>query len=179
MNLPFKFSLSNTNLYGSLWNPWGTALPAGSVTNDILANLNADLQERYGLKMPRGPVFVTGFTIMSDSADAKISIGVWDTDLAAFHELYAIGAVVVAGGGLVRPFVGSGLCLPVSATLLPMLRYNPVSGSAGITGDFDLHVISPSVGFGATTTREPAAQNILDDAGALLLTESGFPLKTE
>lgn len=179
MNIPFSLALDATNIYGVLWNPWGATVPT-SVNNSVLANLSADLQERYSLLSPTREVWVTGLTVMGDTVDAKVALGIYDTDRAAFDLLYPIVATVVAGGGMVDQTLaaGSGLFLPLSATRIPVFKFTPVAGSVTITGNVALHVLQSADG--NTSLFAPSVFLQANPDGANLLEEAtGLPLRTE
>ncbi len=179
MNLPFKLTISNTNPYGLLWNPWGTAV-ANSVNNAVLTGLSADLQAFYNLLMRTdGCYWLTGMNVMGDTVDAKVSLGIWNTLTSAgqFDELYPVVATVVAGGGAALRFHGSGIYLPVDAQHVPCFKYTPVTGTVTITGDLSLHPIvyaNGNTSFGATVVVAPT-KILLDEQSAAAITDEATP----
>ena len=181
MNIPFRFTISSTNPYGILWNPWAVNTVANSVANDILNNLNDLQKQRYDLNPPKGQIIVTGLVVMGDTANTKVSLGVYDTTASAFVELYPIDALVVAGGGVVdRVLHDCGLFLPLAADRIPAIKYTPVSGSCEVTGQISFSVINVDLLSGGTNAAlVPQAQNLQDEAGNALLTEAGDNLLIE
>ncbi len=174
MNIPFKLALSNTSPHGVLWNPWAATVPT-SVDNTILTGLNADLQERYGLTPPTRNVIVIGLTITGDTADAKVSLGAYDTVLAAFHEILPIFSTLTEGGGQVDE-IDSGFLLPLSATLVPVIKYIPASGSVTVAGHVRISVLpdysdSSVASQPSLVMQDESSGNIIDEQSSLNILE--------
>lgn len=182
MNIPFSLAISNTSPHGVLWNPWG-AIVADSVGNTVLTNLGADLQERYSLLAPYGGCWVTGLTIVGDTDDAVVALGIYDTERSAFDLLYPIQATLVAGGGMVDDTLskGSGLYLPLNATRVAVIKYTPVSGSVIVTGNVSIHVQQDAAlgAFGTPLLGPTASIQSEADGNALLEESTGLPLLEE
>lgn len=183
MNIPFSLAISNTNPHGVLWNPFGATVP-NSVVNTVLDNLTEELQIRYGVKPPIGEVWMTGLTVVSDSDDAKVAVGIYDIDRDTFDLLYPISATIVAGGGVVdQTFgLGDGLLLPCSPVRIPVIKYTPVSGSAIIVGNMAIIPIPNAFGSPAAAAAAAASPSALlseADGASLLEEATNLPLLAE
>ena len=179
MDIPFRLSLSAASPHGVLWNPWGSTVP-NSVNNTVLANLSAELQHRYSLLAPTGECWVIGYTVVGETDDAEVSLGVYDVDRATFDELYPTVAVTTAGGGLVDRFQGSGILLPLltAGGRVPCIKYVPVSGTVVITGHLSIHVTQSSASGGVLVAPTVFLQE--SASGDPLLEElTGLPLTSE
>jgi hypothetical protein len=91
---------------------------------------------------------VTGICIVGDTASTKVSLGVYDTGLSTYFNLYDFLATEVAAGGFVRQFgvAESGIYLPLSLTVLPVLKLQSGS-SVNVSGDIGLMPIpGPTAG---------------------------------
>lgn len=176
MNLPFKFASMNnsTQIMGLLFNPWGASLPANTINNSVLTNLDAGLQQKYGLLMPAAAVWITGFAVAGDTTAAPFSLGVWDVNRATFDELYPCVALTTQGAGYLRRFAGSGLWLPLSSTLLPVLKYTGAS-TCTFTGDLDLIVPQNDTKFGSTVAAQPSESLIVTDDALGMITDDATP----
>lgn len=171
MNIPFRFTLTNTNTLGVLWNPYATVI-ANSAANATLAAFTEFETHNLGFDTLPDRCIITGIEVVADTAASQCSLGYWSTGLGAFVELSAEVAEINAGGGIVRTFYEDGILAPFDATRVPCLKLTGASTSTVFTGNITVSALSAPIDTVVPGMIEVPTLWLIDEAGGFIQDEN-------
>lgn len=169
--IPFQFALTNTDIYGVLWNPTGATVPT-SVGNTELTDLNSDAILDAGLVVPAGRFVLTSATVEILDAASSLAFGYYDTVAAAFVELLVVVGPLVDAAPVTFD-LGGGLVFPAGATKVPCVKYLTGDNAYTVHGFVAVSPLSEAASTAASGTITAPTQDLLDEDAGYILAEGG------